>query len=866
MLSRYYRQSIFLLLFYVSAAGNSQQDLVDLLLEARTDQVRTDLITKNYKSRADAINNLLERADQSFRNRDYPTALKVYELCLLLSSDEVKSLLPRIHHGLGKSHNISGNYPEALSHFLKSSSLAEATGEIKGLPNTFIGIGNIYLHRGELSEALRYFSLSAKFSRELNDKRWLLNASKNMGVVLRRMGKYPEALNHYQSSLSLARELGDELSVSGITNNIAILHFSTGDYVRSLEYYEQSLKLKQKLDDISGQSNVLLGIGYLHSVQGNYRLAKDFYMRSLELAEKINDTALIARALKNCGLISSITNDYRTALDYYNKSITYARRSGDKVILAMALNNMGFSYYLMGDLPNAIKYTEESVAIKENLSDESNLAISLNNLGSFYGMAEKYEKGIELAHRAAAIGHKLGVPDLVWQSESTLGEICQRWGKNSEAEKHFESAIETVEGLRTRVAGTEEDQQRFFENKISPYYSLFTLLAGQNRREDALRLAERARGRVLLDVLQRGRLSRTRTTPFSMTQLETILDSQTAVLEFMVNDQSTTLILIDKDTKLNLNLFNVTIKREELKRLVAEFRDQLATKDLLFKKNARKLYDLLLGPVSEKLKDKRSLIVAPDGLLWDLPFQALQSEQSYLLDQCSITYTPSISVLHEMVNLSRKRVESKPTLLAFGNPTMGGGTRLEKLPEAEREVKTISTLFGSEVFTGASAMEERAKALMGRHNILHFATHGILDDKDPMSSYLLLSPSPDRSSDGMLEAREVLNLRLKADLAILSACETARGRVGAGEGIIGLSWAFFVAGCPRTVVSQWKVETSSTTELMIAFHKEIKRNYETASQYRVAESLRKAALEIKQRKEYQHPFYWAGFISMGNGQ
>ena len=142
--------------------------------------------------------------------------------------------------------------------------------------------------------------------------------------------------------------------------------------------------------------------------------------------------------------------------------------------------------------------------------------------------------------------------------------------------------------------------------------------------------------------------------------------------------------------------------------------------------------------------------------------------------------------------------------------------------------------------------------------MLHLATHGILNDASPMYSHLVLSAEGGSGEeDGLLEAWEVIDLDLEADLAVLSACETGRGRVGAGEGMIGLSWAFFVAGCPTTVVSQWQVESASTTELMLAFHRNLMKGESKA------QALRSAALKLLGDRRYRHPFYWAGFVVIG---
>src|SRR5262249_17368829 len=137
----------------------------------------------------------------------------------------------------------------------------------------------------------------------------------------------------------------------------------------------------------------------------------------------------------------------------------------------------------------------------------------------------------------------------------------------------------------------------------------------------------------------------------------------------------------------------------------------------------------------------------------------------------------------------------------------------------------------------------------------------------PMYSNVMLSQSSGKSNDdGLLEAWEIMNLNLNADLVVLSACETARGRVKAGEGVIGLTWALFVAGCPTTVVSQWKVESASPTNLMVEFHKKFKSKYDNPrSATSTAESLRQAALKLMRNKQYQHPFYWGGFVVVGDG-
>jgi CHAT domain-containing protein len=297
------------------------------------------------------------------------------------------------------------------------------------------------------------------------------------------------------------------------------------------------------------------------------------------------------------------------------------------------------------------------------------------------------------------------------------------------------------------------------------------------------------------------------------------------------------------------------------------------------------LYDLLLKPAATQLAGKSSLIIVPDDVLWELPFQALQSAQNrFLLEDYAISYAPSLTVLREMIKLRRNR-NQKPgnsvSLLAMANPALGSKTKervklalrdekLDSLPEAENEVKALAQLYGaahSKVYVGAEAREERFKAEAPNATILHLATHGILNDASPMYSQIVLSQNDSTAGeDGLLEAWEIMKLDLKADLVVLSACETARGRVGAGEGVIGLTWALFVAGSPTTLVSQWKVDSTSTTQLMLEFHRNLKSEMNDGKRrIGAAGALRQAAMKLLHTNEYRHPFYWAGFVVVGDG-
>jgi CHAT domain-containing protein len=367
--------------------------------------------------------------------------------------------------------------------------------------------------------------------------------------------------------------------------------------------------------------------------------------------------------------------------------------------------------------------------------------------------------------------------------------------------------------------------------------------------------------------------------PIRVEEAQQLLNTDSAFVEFAVTDDKLFAFVwsggAGRQEPAKLQVFVQPIEREKLGELVEQFRRQLAGRDLGFRATASRLYQLTLGPVGGSLKRKEKLVVVPDDVLWNLPFQALVSPAGrYLLEDYSISYAPSLTALQAMtrVKQQRRREPGQMTLLAMGNPARAtdnrgkvtaGSRESGGLPQTENEVRHLGQIYGggkSRIYAGPDATESRFKAEAAGADVLHLATHGVLNDASPLYSYVLLAADDKgRPEDGMLEAAELLQLQMRAELVVLSACETARGRFGAGEGMIGLSWALFVSGVPSTVLSQWRVDSDSTTRLMTAFHRN-RQNHMSDAQ-----ALRAAALAVRKDPAYQHPFYWAPFIMLGAG-
>jgi CHAT domain-containing protein len=189
---------------------------------------------------------------------------------------------------------------------------------------------------------------------------------------------------------------------------------------------------------------------------------------------------------------------------------------------------------------------------------------------------------------------------------------------------------------------------------------------------------------------------------------------------------------------------------------------------------------------------------------------------------------------------------------------------LVELPGTESEVNEIAQLFASSNYTAATNLRTQANEAVVKnnniknYNLLHFATHGVVDENNPELSRIYLQPSSD-SEDGNLFSGEIYNLQLNADLVTLSACQTGLGKISKGEGVIGLSRALVYAGAKNIIVSFWSVADQSTAKLMTDFYKELLSNKSTG----YSESLRKAKLNLIQSDQYAAPFYWAPFILIG---
>ncbi len=789
------------------------------------------------------------------------------------------------HYNIGRTFSGIGKVQEAIQSYLESKTVFEAAGLQRDLIYVLSDLGSLHLYAQNYRQAKDYSEQSIALAAALTgeeiaqgawpDQFGVAGALSTLGALSHRDGDYDQAIDHYQRAITLYQELGkDNLRYEFyLADNFASLgrvYRTMGDGVRALTLFNKALNSGRKSLNPGIVANVLNSIGVLYLEQENYEKAVDYLNQSLRAYLAQRNQAETAVALLNLGVAYQRQGDYDRALDSFNRSAKQAEAASGRDVLINAGQGIGVIYRVKGDYPAALDIFERSLSLAKEVEDQTRIAELLWRKAEVFYAMDNFSEAAALSEESLKFARHLRLPKHSYLAATLLGKSLLKQGKNELASKMLYQAIEQIELMRSSVAGQEQERQLYFEDKVAAYHLMIDLLVKQKRTSEAVLYAERAKGRVLLDVLSGGIRSSSLTTD-DLSQL--VQDRKTALLEYVVAEGRIHMFVLtrrEQGQALDVKNYAVSINQAELSSRVNRFYRMVAEKNPGFAPSSRDLYDLLISPAADQLRGKSTIYVIPDGVLWNVPFQALQNGAGrYLIEDCAISYAPSISILKE-VKQRRQPGGDSSTLLAFANPFVEAeevkkGEKFEPLPQAETEVRRLAQFFAPDrrkVFAGPSADEQTFRSLAASYGIIHFATHGMIYNRQPLYSYLLLSkPGADSGYDGLLEAHEIMKLKVRADLVVLSACETAGGRIGAGEGVIGISWAFFVAGSRATVVSQWKVNSSATSELMVGFY----QNFKGARSASKADALRLAALKLMNDGRYRHPFYWAGFIIVGDG-
>jgi tetratricopeptide (TPR) repeat protein len=633
---------------------------------------------------------------------DYAQALDYYQKSLAIEEAlGNKHGISILLNNIGLVHLSQGNYAQALEHYQKSLAISEALGDKTRVYRALGGIGNIHSSQGNYAQALEHYQKSLALSEALGDKTGVSRTLNNIGNIHADQGNYAQALEHYQKSLAIEEVLGNKRGISRALNSIGSFHSSQGDYVKALEYFQRGLAISEALGEKVGVYSALGSIGNIHADQGNYAQALEHFQRSLAISEALGAKTGVSKALIDMGNVHSLQGNYAQALDFSGRASVLAKQFDYPAEFWRAQTVAGRAYRALNQLTSARQAFEEAIGAIETLraqvagAAQERQRFFENKLAPYQGMVEllvaQNQSGAALAYAERA-------------KARALLDVLQSGRVN----------------VTRAMTVAEQEREREFNNHL---ISLNTQVSRENLRPrpDPARLedlnTQLQKARLEYEAFQASlyaahpelKAQRGQAESLTIEQARALLpDAQSALLEYVVTDERTYLFALTGSTD-GLKVYPVEIKRKDLSERVARFRETLAQGSPGFREPARSLYDLLLKPAAAQLRGKTALLIVPDDALWELPFQALQPAPArYLLDDCAISYAPSLTALREM---SKPRGEKKdwasaPTLLAFGNPALGQPTvvrarsvlmdeKLDPLPEAERQVNVLKRMYGA---------------------------------------------------------------------------------------------------------------------------------------------------------------------------
>lgn len=732
--------------------------------------------------------------------------------------------------------------------------------------------GSMAYDAGQFDLAIQYWEQALSLS-ETPEQQAQIRA--NLAAAYLAIGQYQKALDANQIALNLFTQLRQEDSIGLVLTNLGNVYQALGDYDRAIVAYTESLQIAQKTSSHEAEARkaegIILGnLGYIYFLKGDQDKARQNYNQSFDIAEETDNIEGKIHQLLNIGLTYHAANDISSAKKYYRDSFDTASTINNRELIARALGNLGMAEADEGKYNTAISYYNQSLTILEDLGNPELIARTLNNLG-----------------------HTLLAANQLDESEASLRQ-----------------AISNLDTLRDVIG--DSASVALFDTQIYSYNLLQQVLIAKNepaKALEALEISEAGRGRAFTMLLnqrftapsERNVVDETANLPISIDAMRQLArEKNMTLVEYSLVPEESFRVqgrqrgrtaeiyiwVVQPDGSVFFKRSPINTQEHTLENLVQTSRtaigarsratvEIISTNPVDVSQNLKTLHKILIEPIQELFPDHpdSQVIFIPQGDLFLVPFSALiNNKNEYLIQHHTILTAPSIQVLaltyQQAETLNTDTPLSPEEVLIVGNPTMPMAWnpetqtmgQLNTLPGAEWEATQVASFFETNALLAGEALEQTVKQRIGSAQIVHLATHGLLEYGVPQDSGVRDIPgaialAPSQGQDGLLTSAEILDeLNLQAQLVVLSACDTGRGDI-TGDGVVGLSRSLIAAGAPSVVVSLWAVPDAPTADLMVEFYKQLR------SGQNKAQSLRQAML--KTMEDHPNPKDWAAFTLVG---
>ncbi|MCA1627052.1 MAG: CHAT domain-containing protein [Acidobacteria bacterium] len=668
------------------------------------------------------------------------------------------------------------------------------------------------------------------------------------------------------------------------------IHFNANEYSKAVNAAMQSAELSERTNDPVGLLNAMSSLIEYYRSLNNHRKMLSHIQRSLPLIRSIPlDPVQGARhyGFTAAAFASIGRNDAAAA--YQREALRFASVTGSDIPVANSYAYLGMINGKLKNFDEALRYVRVAFDKAQSRSNEKSyknlMAYASLQMGHIQRDAKQFDSAVESYDRAIAIyeNQEELIPHLYQAHKGRL--LCYIAQRNDTlAAEEITKTLVLVEEYRKKIH-EENNRNAFFDVEQSVYDAAIDFAYSRhNNREQAFEYLEYSRSRSLLDLLKSDQevLVKVRdeeivfgsvSQPLPLADIKRRMPEQAQIVQYTVLEDKILIWVISKN---DLQVVAKEVSQKELTEKVSNYVQTIASvsefdhENVL--RNAKDLFAVLIGPVESLLDANKSLCVIADKVLNRLPFATLVSPSSgrYLLEDYVLLSSPSptIFVLSSENAMSIEGAK-EDKVLSVGNPTFDRKTysTLPDLPSSRREATEVASFYNASPLVETQASTAAVMNDIAEADVIHFALHSALDDEVPLRSKLLLAATPAakrvenaHAVDSALHAYDVYNLKLRARLVVLSACQTGAERYYGGEGMSSLARPFIAAGVPLVVASLWPVDSDSAAELMISFHK-----YRRRDGLPTVAALQKAQLDMLRGAEsrFHRPYHWAPFTIIG---